>query len=72
MAQHEYTSFSGTNVDEALRLLEQREREGWELVSLLPRPHSTFLGSGHNHGVMVVMRRRVDSVGSGPMHGPGR
>ena len=71
MAQHRYTSFSDTQVDKALRLVEQREREGWELVSMLPRPHIVFLGSGNNYGVMVIMRRPADSVGPGPMLGLG-
>ena len=43
--------------------------EGWELVSMLPRPHIMFMGSGNNYGVLVIMRRSVDFVGPGPTLG---
>lgn len=62
MQQHEYSSFSDGNVDKALGALEAREREGWELVTMLPRPQAMFLGSGiASAGVVVIVRRPARS-----------
>lgn len=58
MAAREYTSFSDGDVDKALRLVEQREAEGWELVAILPRTqHMSIFDSRFAEGVTVVMRR---------------
>ena len=57
MAAREYTSFSDGNVDQALRLVEQREGEGWELVTILPCAVPMIFGLRSEFGVTVVMRR---------------
>ena len=67
MPQHEYSSFSDGNVDKALRTLEAREREGWELVTLLPRPQAMFFGSGiASAGVVIVVRRPAATTHARP------
>ena len=56
MSQHDYRQDTAASVEGALRLVEKREGEGWELVSLFPKP----VGIGHmgrNFEVVVIVRR---------------
>lgn len=56
MSQHDYRQHTAASVEGALRLVEKREAEGWELVSLFPKP----LGIGHvgrDFEVVVIVRR---------------
>jgi hypothetical protein len=58
MTQHKYTYFFHANADRALRLVEEREREGWDLVSIV----SVRRGFSFSQSLMVVMRRVVPPV----------
>ena len=56
VSQHEYRQHTAASVEGALRLVEKREAEGWELVSLFPKP----VGIGHvgrDFEVLVIVRR---------------
>jgi hypothetical protein len=56
MSQHDYRQHTAASVEGALRLVEKREAEGWELVSLFPKP----VGIGHvgrDFEVVVIVRR---------------
>ena len=58
MAQHEYRQFTEAGVDNALRLVERRESEGWEFASMFPKPHG--IGApGRDFEVVVIIRRQV-------------
>lgn len=61
MAQHEYRQFTEASVDEALRLIERRESEGWEFAEMFPRPHGVGV-PGRDFEVVVILRRRATSV----------
>ena len=78
MSQHDYRQHTAASVEEALRLIENREGEGWEFVSLFPKP----VGIGHvgrDFEVVVIMRRaQTRDAGEGlssqrehPGHHPG-
>ncbi len=56
MSEHEYRQQTAANVEDALRMVEAREGEGWEFVSLFPKP----VGIGHvgrDFEVVVIVRR---------------
>ena len=56
MSQHEYRQQAAANVEDALRMVEVRESEGWELVSLFPKPVGIGI-VGRDFEVVVIIRR---------------
>jgi len=56
MGQHEYRQLTEANLEQGLRMVERREHEGWELVSLFPRPYALAVGA-RDYEVVVVIRR---------------
>lgn len=59
-ATHEYIEWTKISLKKGLRQIEQRERDGWELYSILPYTFHIF-GSGGTCGYRIVMRQRVRS-----------
>ncbi len=58
MVKHEYRQFTEANVEDALRLVERRESEGWEFASMFPKPHGIGVPS-RDFEVVVILRRRA-------------
>jgi hypothetical protein len=61
MTQHEYRQFTEANVEAALRVLERREREGWEFASMFAKPHG-LVAPGREFEVVVIIRRPADTA----------
>ena len=65
LRQHDYRQQTVASVEHALRLIETREGEGWELVNLFPKPAGRGI-VGRDFDVVVIIRRARDGSPSHP------